>query len=119
MAFRSLLDRFHQARTAARPKLAQSLVEAIDEVVPLSKLSASDRAWFLNAHGLAMLDVERESEARRAFTQMRALGEEANDLDVVATADQNLGIIANTGDHAQAKLLYRRSIQAKTRLKSG
>ncbi len=82
----------------------EELLGRID--VDVEGLSDQDRGWALNALALADHVLGRTDEAEHRLREMKRLGQDAGDDRLVATALQNLGVVAFESSPATARDLF-------------
>jgi tetratricopeptide (TPR) repeat protein len=116
-ALEELWGAIELAREAGLTWLVSELLDVIDTEMPPESVDRQWQGWLLNARGLAFSNSERAEEAEAAFTQMLQIGRQLEDLDLQATAQQNLGVCDLAADrHDQARERFAQSIEIKREL---
>lgn len=93
-----------EATTMRVGVIADELLERID--LDVEGLTGEDQGWMLNAQGLAEALLGRHDEAVTRFRDMREIGEDLGDDRLVATALQNLGVLAFESSPGEAGELW-------------
>ncbi|MCW2961851.1 MAG: hypothetical protein JWM90_2238 [Thermoleophilia bacterium] len=73
---------------------AAALLHEIEELVG-ERIDARQRAWLLNCAGICLSSQGDQAQALKAYEEMRELGIQIEDSEVISTALQNLGVIAH------------------------
>ncbi len=94
----------HESVTVGFAGVLEELLGRID--LDVAGLTDQDRGWALNALALADHVLGRTDEAEERLWEMKRLGQDAGDDRLVATALQNLGVVAFESSPATARDLF-------------
>jgi len=105
--------------SAREAGLAQAALDLFGEMRGLlgDQLDAEQGAWIANSEGICLGRLGRGAEAEARYLEMKEIGENISDDDIVATALQNLAAAAFTrGNLERAAELARSSLPLKLRI---
>jgi len=93
------------------PSVVLLLFDKLNSILEFNQLDPRDKAWLLNSKGLALQSLGQIKEAAQALNDMRQLGENLGDKQIIATSLMNLGTQAlMVGNDREASELWNRSL---------
>jgi tetratricopeptide (TPR) repeat protein len=107
------------AESAREAGLAQAALDLLGEMQSLlgDQLDAEQQAWIANSEGICLGRLGRDPEAEARYLEMKEIGENIADDDIVATALQNLAASAfSTGNLERAAEFARASLPLKLKI---
>ncbi len=108
------MSAIEQVLSLGLPAVATALLDLLEASVPATALIGEPLGWMLNARGRTQSGLGRASAAIEAYQRMRVIGEELGNLDMVSTAEMNLGTQAFLGgDLDLARSLQEASLETK------
>src|SRR5207247_1071670 len=112
-------DLWELAESAREGGLARAALDVLGETRSLlaDELDAEQQAWVANSEGICLSRLGRDPEAEARYLEMKEIGENIADDNIVATALQNLAATAfSTGNLERAAEFARASLPLKLKI---